>query len=263
MSLTLRRQDDVQPDPGQPPAKGAAASPKKNLFTRPIGFRTASPQAAGRVEEVRFGVEPRVDLLPPEVRSARRNRRTRRGFGWAVLGVALTVALVVGGAFALDVVAQAQLAAARAHGDELLSAQREYSDVRDAQKQMGLAQAAQQAGASTEIGWKAFLDSISAVQPAGVVLTQLMVDSASPIAVYEQSEDPLQGERVGTVAIVASSPALPDVPAWAVALQKIPGVVDVMPGVVNLDEVTHSYTVTVTIHVDASLYTERFEPEEK
>lgn len=216
-----------------------------------------------RQEGLAVGAEPRVDLLPPEVRTERRNARTRRGFGWAVLIVLLVVLAAAGGAFSLNVLSQAKLLAARSETASLLAQEQRYAPARDAQKQVALAQAAQQAGASTEIDWKAFLDQVGHAQPAGLGLASVAVDSVSPIALYQQSADPLQGPRIGTVTVVGTSAALPNVPAWVAELQKIPGVVDVVPGTVTLDEVSHVYKATVTIHVSDTLYTKRFEPKDK
>lgn len=285
MSITLRRQDDAQSEPEQGAEAGkggkagkgakagkAAKEPRQPKAPRSRKDRAIAPEpgkpphralGAGKQEDLRIGVEPRVDLLPPEVRSARRNRRLRRGFGWGVLVVLLAVVLASGGAFALSVMAQTRLIAARAQTTELLAEQQKYSEVREVQKQAELAEAAQRVGASTEIVWKPFLDEVGAVQPAGLAITSLTMDSASPIAVYQQSPDPLQGPRVGTVTIVAASPTLPDVPQWVRGLQKISGVTDVVPGSVSYDETSHKYTATVTIHVDDSLFAKRFEKKDQ
>lgn len=246
MSITLRRPSDAQPDPAdsESPARSARRSPRP------------APQA--KKEELVVGAEPRVDLLPPEVRIERRNHRTRRAFTGGVVAVLVAVILAIAGAFSIDVMAQARLVGARAQTESLLGQQLKYSGVRDVQKQVAVAQAAQQTGASTEVAWKPFLDQVDAAQPAGVALRSVAVDSASPLAVYQQSQDPLQGPRIGTVTVVATSASLPDLPAWVSALQKIGGVVDVVPGTVNWDPVENRYVATVTMHVGDTLYTKRF-----
>lgn len=289
MSLTARRPNDADDTADGPQSSGtrgkgtkppkAARGPKAPKA--PKGRATAeqttqqTPKAqkasgskrigtqAARQDGPAIGAEPRVDLLPPEVRAERRNARTRRGFGWGVLAVLLAVVLATGGAFSLNVLSQAKLLAARTETTSLLAQQQKYAPVREVQNQVALAQAAQQAGASTEIDWKAFLDQVGTAQPSGLVLTSVAVDSVSPTALYQQSTDPLQGPRIGTVTVVGASAALPNVPAWVAVLQKIPGVVDVVPGTVTLDEVNNVYKATVTIHVSDSLYTKRFEPKDK
>ncbi|GAA4142944.1 hypothetical protein [Leifsonia shinshuensis] len=252
-----------------PKGRASTTEPKKAKPQKPPKGTTAaaapkgSVASAARHESAGVGMEPRVDLLPPEVRAERRNARTRRGFGWGVLAVVLVVLIAAGGAFSLNVVSQAALLTARGDTASLLAQQARYAPVRDLQKQVALAQAAQQAGASTEIDWKAFLDKVGAAQPSGLSLATVAVDSIAPTAIYQQSTDPLQGPRVGTVTVVGNSAALPNVPAWVAALQKIPGVVDVVPGTVTLDEAKNVYKATVTIHVSESLYTKRFAPKGK
>lgn len=292
MSITARRPEDADADTPEPDAaagttgtkgsrgtkgaKGATGAkalkapktpktPKapKTPKTAPGPKRTSAPgpkTAGPRKEGLTVGSEPRVDLLPPEVRAERRNARTRRGFGWGVLAVLLVVLIAAGGAFSLNVLSQANLIAARSETASVLAQQQRFASVRGVQKQVALAEAAEQAGGSTEIDWKALLDQVTVAQPAGLTLSTLAVDSVSPIALYQQSADPLQGPRVGTVTVVGVSATLPNVPAWVAALQKIPGVVDVVPGTVSLDEVNNVYKATVTIHVSDSLYTKRFEP---
>ncbi len=292
MSLTARRPNDADDTaegaqtrgtrgqgakartaPREPKAPKAPKAPKGRVATEPTtqkapkGQKAAGPKRPGvpaaRQDGLAIGAEPRVDLLPPEVRAERRNARTRRGFGWGVLAVLLVALVAAGGAFSVNVVSQAELLAARTETTSLLAQQQKFASVRDMQKQVALAQAAQQAGASTEIDWKAFLDQVGAAQPSGLTLTSVAVDSVSPIAIYQQSTDPLQGPRIGTVTVVGTSAALPNVPAWVAVLQKIPGVVDVVPGTVTLDEVNNVYKATLTIHVSDSLYLKRFEPKDK
>lgn len=252
--------------PSKPPRGRASAAeskaPEASTAPKPSTSKRSSV-AGGRQEGLHVGAEPRVDLLPPEVRGERRNARTRRGLGWGVLAVLLVVLVATAGAFSLNVVSQAKLLTARSETASLLAQQQQYAPVRDVQKEVALAQAAQQVGASTEVDWKAFLDQVGAAQPAGLALASVAVDSASPTAIYQQSTDPLQGPRIGTVTVIGTSAAFPDVPAWVAVLQKIPGVVDVVPGTVTLDEVKNVYKATVTIHVSDSLYTKRFEPKDK
>lgn len=265
MSLTARRPSDAEQDKTEGPAASVTGSKTKTKGKPKKPAKNAAPakRAPARQEELTVGSEPRVDLLPPEVRAERRNARLRRGFGWGVLAVFLVVLLGCGAAFSLNVVSQAQLLTARSETASLLAQQQKFAPVRDVQKQVALAQAAQQTGASTEIDWKPFLDQVGAAQPAGLSIASLSVDSISPLAVYQQSTDPLQGPRVGTVTVVATSAPLPNVPAWVSALQKIPGVTDVVPGTVVLDQVNNVYKATVTIHVSDTLYLKRFEPKGK
>ncbi|MGO4592877.1 hypothetical protein AB4Z18_03550 [Leifsonia sp. 2TAF2] len=285
MSLTARRPSDAETEGSEPATaargrKGTKSTTANTASTTQKPSRTkksskaektsrggsstvAAEASSSKREALAIGAEPRVDFLPPEVRAERRNARTRRAFGWGVLAVLLIVLVAAGGAFGLNVVSQAQLLTARSETASLLAQQRQFAPVRELKKQVALAQAAQQTGASTEIDWKGFLDQVGAAQPAGLAISSVAVDSISPLALYQQSADPLQGPRVATVTIVGVSAALPNVPAWVVQLQKIPGVADVVPGTVTLDEVNNVYKSTVTIHLSDSLYSKRFDTKGK
>lgn len=258
MSITSRRsgaQETEQLQSVAPPAKGRKA-PKAPKGPKP-------PKAARTLESLDIGMEPRVDLLPPEVRSERKNRATRRGFGWGVLVVLLIVVLGIGGAFAVNVAAQARSIGAQLTTADLLAQQQKFTGVRDVRKQVALAQAAQRVGASTEIDWKALLDQIGRVQPAQVFLASVSVDSGSPITIYQQSPDPLQPPRIGTVTTLSVSRNVPDITAWVRDLETIPGVTDVVPGDVSFDVASNAYQVTITLHIDQSRYAKRFEQKGK
>lgn len=264
MSITSRRsdaQDTEQLETVAPPAKGRKTPKAPRAAKTPKGAKP--PKAVGRPEGLDIGLEPRVDLLPPEVRAERKNRSTRRGFGWGVLAVLLVVILGVGGAFVYNVSVQAKLLGAQLSTADLLTQQQKFSDVREVQKQVAIAQAAQQVGASTEVDWKMLLDQVGAAQPAGVALESVVADSASPIAIYQQSPDPLQTARIGTVTTVSSSPTVPDVSGWLRDLQKISGVTDVVPSIGSFDATTNLYKVTITLHIDQTRFAKRFEQKDK
>lgn len=205
-----------------------------------------------------IGGEPRVDLLPPEVRKERQARVVRRRLGLGVIGVLLIVVLGAGAATALAIQAQAQLLAEQARTGELLAEQGKYMEVRTVQQQVGLVRAAQQVGASTEINWKDYLLKVQATLPAGVTIDTVNVDSASPMAIYMQPTAPLQGARVATVSFTAKSAMLPDVPTWLTALTTLPGYADALPDSVTLDETTGIYTVSITMHVSDAAFAQRF-----
>ncbi|MGO4104371.1 hypothetical protein AB4Y63_10500 [Leifsonia sp. YAF41] len=205
-----------------------------------------------------IGGEPRVDLLPPEVRKERQARVVRRRLGLGVIGVLLIVVLGAGAATALSIQAQAQLLAEQSRTGELLAEQAKYMEVRTVQNQVGLVRAAQQVGASTEINWKDYLQKVQATLPAGVTIDTVDVDSASPMAIYVQPTAPLQGARVATVNFTAKSTGLPDVPTWLTALTTLPGYADALPDSVTLDEATGIYTVSITMHVSDAAFAQRF-----
>lgn len=221
---------------------------------------TAAPDAASR-KRPGIGAAPRVDLLPLALRVRQHQKRVRRGLRFGLVGVVAVMALATGGGVAFNSAAQASLAAAQNDTLSLLGQQAKYSDVKMAQQRIALIRAAQAVGAGTEVDWKAYLGALRATLPAGVTLTSITVDSASPMKGYVQPTAPLEGPRVATLTFTAHSPKLPDVPTWIYALGVLPAFVDAVPDSVTLDE-GGGYVVNMTMHIGTGAYSHRFAPQE-
>jgi hypothetical protein len=214
-------------------------------------------------EELILGGEPRVILLPPEVLKRRKAKAMRRSLGFGVVGLLVIVLAGTAAATVLAGQAQSRLLAEQAQTAGLLAEQTQYGEIRTAQTQVKLLKAAQQVGASTEIDWKAYLQSVQGILPAGVVIDTISVDSATPILLYAQATAPLQGARVATVSFSATSSTLPDVPAWLNGLATLRGFADALPGSVVLDEATNVYKMDITMHVNEAAFAGRFAAKEK
>ncbi|WP_285115721.1 hypothetical protein [Leifsonia sp. fls2-241-R2A-40a] len=220
-------------------------------------------QTAGPAPSLAVGFDPRVSLIPPEVLAGRKAKAVRRSLVWGVLGVVAVTIAAIGGTAVLGLQAQLELASAQAQTGELLAEQHKFVDVRKFQDQVALTQAAQQVGASTEIDWKDYLEKVQATLPSDAAMTSVTVDSATPLATYEQPTAPLQGARVATLTFEATSPVLPVVPAWLTSLATLPGFSDATPGSVSLDDTTKLYTVTITMHINEAAFDKRFDPKGK
>jgi hypothetical protein len=222
-----------------------------------------SVKRQGKSENLIIGGDPRIDLLPPEVRSERRAKNVRRRLGLCVIGVVAIVVAGSGAATALAVQAQTELLAEQGRTAVLVAEQGKYVSVRKVQEHVALVEAAQQVGASTEIDWKGYLDKVQATLPASVFIQTVNIDAATPLAVYPQPTAPLQGARIATIAFSATSAALPEVPAWLTSLATLPGYADALPGSVTRDETTKEYTVEITMHINEAAFSQRFAPEGK
>lgn len=218
---------------------------------------------SARQEQLVVGGEPRVDLLPDEIRALRRSSATRRALGLGVAGAVLLVLAGVGGSSYLAADATNRLRAAQSQTTDLLTQQAKFIEVRKVQDEISTVQAAQQVGASTEIDWRDYLVKVQQTLPAAVTLQTITIDSASPLTAYAQATAPLQGMRVATLTISARSPQLPQVPSWLDALKSLPGFVDAVPGSVTLDQQSNEYTVNITMHINQDAYSKRFTAEGK
>ncbi|MDJ0375999.1 hypothetical protein [Cryobacterium sp. PH31-L1] len=200
-----------------------------------------------------IGGEPRVSLLPPEVRANRRDRRVRD----RLLTVGVVVILLTGVAHfeSARQAGQAErvLASAQALTAELLVRQATFADLRRVTGSIDDTEAAVQFGASTAIDWPARLRELAAVLPEAVTIDTVTIDAASPLAAYSQSVLPLQPERVATVSLSLTSATIPNVAQLLTAMQGLDGYADAQPGLVARTG-TGAYQVDLTLHLDTSVF---------
>ena len=187
-----------------------------------------------------LGGEPRVDLLPPEVKARRKGKVLRRALGIAVVAMVVLVAGGIAAASWQAVQGQASLAAAQSRTADLLNEQVRYVEVRQVQDTVDATIAARWVGSSTEIDWKGYLERVRELLPADVSIDTVGIDAASPLEPYGQAVAPLQGLRVATLTLVVTSPTLPAVPDWLIDLQELPGYVDATPSTRSIIRRRHS-----------------------
>ena len=204
-----------------------------------------------------LGGDPTIDLLPPELRIKRRGRVLRRRIS---IGIFL-LALIVSGAATL-VQAQAnqareELRIAQLETQALARQQQGFLEVEKAKAKIGLIEAAQQVGISTEINWHKYLNEVQATLPSNVTVDSVNIDSATPFSSYLQPVSSLQGERIATLNFTATSSTLPRVPDWLKSLATLPGFVDASPGSMTRNE-SGSYSVNITLHIDEVAFSEPY-----
>ncbi|KGJ82353.1 hypothetical protein GY21_00870 [Cryobacterium roopkundense] len=207
-----------------------------------------------------LGAEPRMDLLPPEVRTLKKVKATRRRLGGLLVAVLVLVGSGIGASTWYSMQSQAELDAARERTTELLTSQTKYSEVQRVQVALDTTLAARQFGASTEIDWKAYLAEVRALVPSTVTVDTLSVDSASPLVPYEQATAPLQNSRVATIRILFTSPDVTSVPEWLGSMSTLPGYADSQPAVITRTA-EGPYTVDFVLHVNEGAFSGRFAPE--
>jgi Tfp pilus assembly protein PilN len=208
-----------------------------------------------------LGGVPRANLLPPEVGLAAKARSMRRGLSVLVVAAMVLVGVGYGLATLRAAAAQGALDDENARTASLLAEQAKYVEVRSVNNTLKLTTAARQVGASTEINWQAYLQSIQASLPAGTTVTDFTAASGSPWVAFQQPTVPLQGERIAELVFTATSPSLPDVQAWLNALKTLKGFVDASPGTVQLQEDDGTYEVKITMHISQEALSNRFAPE--
>jgi hypothetical protein len=245
-------------EPKEPKAPKKPKAPKAPRGAAPAA---PAPKRPARKTDVIIGAQPRVDLLPPEIKAKRDSAGMRR---LLVLLVIMVVLIAIGATLGARAWAQHAVDAQsseQSRASQLLAQQRSFNDVVGVESDIALAQAAQRVGSSTEVDWKGYLDQVQATLPSNVTIKTIAVDSSSPTSAYAQPTAPLQGARVATITFSATSPDIPKVPDWLTALAKLPGYSDANPGSVAYDQATKIYTASVTMHVNSAVFDQRFTKE--
>lgn len=203
---------------------------------------------------------PQVNLLPPEIRSARTLSVVKRWLGIAILLSFTVAALGYGYAVLEERAAHADLDLANAATNDLLAEQARYADVPLVLGQLATIEDARRLGMSTEILWSDYLGAITAAIPEGVTLETLNYAGASPSVPRTLSGNALFAPAGGVIAFSGRAPTIPDTAAWMDALDAIPGLRDAWITVDQIggDDSESYYLMTSSVQVDASAYANRF-----
>jgi len=205
-----------------------------------------TPRQQAPVADIRVGAEPRVDLLPGEIRTTRKHEQIVRRM---VVGLVVTVAVVIAavlGASMVAVTAQNAAEAEQARGNALLQQQGKFQPLRQAQSEAALIKAAQAVGGSTDIDWSALGTSLLTSLPAGAAITNVQIGAASPVAPYQQSLVPGAPTQVATATVTITAPDLPTVTRWLSTLSGLPNVVDTTTGAITVQPTGYQAIATVS-----------------
>lgn len=203
------------------------------------------------------GGEPRVDLLPPEVRAKRRGSSARR-----LLAMALIAAVViVGGGYVLASfrasVADGALVAAQSRTQELLEEQLTYAEVTEV---VGESQHIVESRAyvtSTEVLWKKYLDPVLAILPPTATVTDAILLGRSPLEPELLAAGPLRKSLVASVTLTVDTPTISDATGWTRKLPDTPAFSDVV--LTTVANLTGTFSTTITINIDGDALSHRFD----
>jgi hypothetical protein len=212
--------------------------------------------------DVGGGFWPQVDLLPPEVRQARKLKSLRRSLLIGVVGVAVVVALGGVAAFVSAAAASNELAGVQKDTATLLAEQTKYAEVPRVLARISTAEADRQVGMSTEILWKPYLQALQAVTPAGVSYDDITVAASTPLAPGPASTNTLAAPSMGQIAFTTRSLTLPDMSGWTDAISQVPGLGDPWFTTATLTDQNGAvyYKVTATVDINDTALAHRFVP---
>lgn len=217
-------------------------------------------------EELTLGGFPRVDLLPAAAREAIRRRPIVRRLIVGVALFAVVVLAAVVGATLLSLASAALLQAERDRSTTLINQQLEFADARAVDLALKESVAAQKVATLAESDWNALIAEIRASLPAGVNLSSvegsILVDGDEDAG--NDEPEPLRQESVGSFAITATSPTVPDVEAWLERLADITGFAGIAPPVSVSGSDGAGYEVEIEVLINEGVFIGRFlEPTEE
>ncbi|MCU1545962.1 MAG: hypothetical protein JWP30_1062 [Homoserinimonas sp.] len=203
-----------------------------------------------------IGGVPRIDFLPPEIKAKKEGRRTRRYLTAAVGCVAVLCLIAYVCATTLAADAQSDLADAQQRSQILLTQQGEFIEVRAIASEVATAGDALKVGSATEILWFPYLQQVHSTLPAGMAVTTFAVDSQSALEATPLPSTLLQGPRVATIGLTATSPGYAEIEVWLTNLRSLTGFADATVSSIALEEGT--YVAMVTLNVNADAFERRF-----
>lgn len=192
-------------------------------------------------------VLPQVNLLPPEVRSARSVRKVK---GWLVISIGLSL-LVVAAGYLLGTMekgrANDELEAARRDTDTLLAEQLQYAEVPKVLQALADAEMASGLALAGEVRWDEYLGAIDAIIGPNVSMETLAVQQVLPT----EEAVPLDPPAIAVLTFSGRATSVPDGPALADALDALPGLDGARVEVVGIAGVgpVRWWDVTITVRV--------------
>lgn len=219
------------------------------------------PTTKAKTGGVLRGTLPQVNLLPPEVRAARGLRKTKRLLGLSLILVLVLCVAAYGVALVSQRGASGEVVEAQADTARLQTEEAQYAKVGTVLGALGTAQGAVQAGMSTDVQWRSYVDAITAVLPENVSFDSFTVGVATPMSPPAAATSALAVPSVGQVMFSARASTVPDTAAWVDALNGVPGFADAWVSSVSAtsDDKGDYYIVSGIVQVTDKAFSHRFD----
>jgi hypothetical protein len=214
-----------------------------------------------KVSAIPFGAEPRANLMPPEVRAAERARASLKIVAFA----AVIAVVVMGGAFAATAIrasqAQSGLIAAQQATLAISTQKAKYTEATTLSDLVATVTLARVYGVSSEVLWSTYYNAITAVLPAGVSLTSVVMAGEKPWADPTSGTaavDPLAKPGVASIAFVVSSASVLDQTALTRSMSTLKGFTGSSISQLTLNKGV--YSASVSVGLSSAALSGRFAP---
>lgn len=220
---------------------------------RPAPQRSAPP----------VGVVPTVDLLPDVVRG----RRAARALRMKCAAVLVVVVLLLVAALAWGInqrsEVQSRRTAAQAESDRLAAQIAGYAEVARLQTEIGVTRGAIMDGMQNEVLWADLVRHFEASLPSYAEIESLSISIVFDADFLSEGDGPFDpDEAIGQVAWVIDVPTLEQSGSLIAALDAADGFVGATFTTVDRDAESGRHQVSGTVHLDASVRSNRYVPEE-
>jgi hypothetical protein len=202
------------------------------------------------------GGEPRIDLLPPEIKQKKDARRRSRVLVLLVGAVVAACAVAYVGVSGIAVASQAQLSNEQDRTLVLIAEQGKYSEARDAAATVATASDARLVASATEILWREQFGAIQGTLPTGATITQIAVTSRSATGGGTVGQGIAAPILVSEVSVTAAFPTVDSVATWLDQLPGIPGYA--VAWVTPITDADGIYEIQAAIGLTSDAFAERF-----
>lgn len=203
-----------------------------------------------------LGGEPRVDLLPPEVRQNERAAATRKLFGIMIVVAVVVMAAGTGLGVLRTMDADSGLAAEQATAAAKALEKTKYLEATTLNSLVAATKEARTVGTSTEVLWANLYNQIAVSLPSGVSIVSTTMTGTAPWAQSTPIGGIMRGDRVAGVALVVASASVIDQTALVRSFAAIPGYANAsISSVVQAKDV---YSMTISLDLSKAALSGRF-----
>ncbi|HEX2805539.1 MAG TPA: hypothetical protein VHN80_05165 [Kineosporiaceae bacterium] len=190
-----------------------------------VDVDTTVVRSASQLTRVAWAPIPRVNLLPPEIVTARSFRRLQRQLGGLVGAVVLLGAGAGAWAQSGVLAAESSLTEARAATTQLQQQQAKFAEVPKALAELDAARAAREGAMATDVLWYRFLGDLAVNTPADTNLSSVSVTMTPPAAAGSgaAASPAAQPAGLGEVTVSGNAARFKDVAAWLDAVTLVHG----------------------------------------
>lgn len=206
------------------------------------------------------GGMPRVDLLPPAELERRYRRGLLRRWGIGLLAAALVTVLVIAGAMALRIVAEARLASERARTDASIAEIAALSEVGDTVRTLDDLEAFRAEAMLPDFEWAQLIDAVEQTLPANVRIVGFDVTTGAGPDADADAADAASAPGA-TVLLTLSSPVPFDILPAVRGIRTLPMVLTADGGELRAEESGGEFRYELTVVTTQDAYSGRFAPE--